>query len=683
MADYSITPYYSGRGYYDVTGADGNKYIYVPKEFVEKGFVSDGTQWVNDNFLNQDLLNKASEFKLDNADAITGAAKSLYSDPTKGYVWKYEDLYPYTNDFSFGGYGISPSTGAIQGIGSANGKPVYITSTAPGQNQTVYTGGGNFTNTKIEQTGGGGLFGGFLGQVFNPILSGISGIVGGVSDAVAGLGQGVSDAIHGVGTTIAKTPLLNTAAYAALVYAGVPPAAAAGIISANAGASPENVVKSMVLAGVSAEIAKNVAPEVSKMVDSQAVGTAAGQAAGSAAGAALTGKDPLAAAVTSFATSGANIATGEIVKDIPGFDNLPKAAQDSVRAAVSASLQGKDPTTAAVGQAMNEGVKEAVKYGANIFNGSVTNIDQADFGTNQGAVNKVAEMEAREKEAEAQRQAESETARQQAERQAEEARRAEEERLRREATQPPPQNPITVPGEGGTTANIDPNTGGVTVSEPTEPPPAIETPATEPSTKEPDVTQTLTDAGLKEEPWNPPTDLPPANTPTGLDNERGVNESGVLMPDGSFKTWAQLDELAGVPPGTIYTDGGSTITQQELQDILNHTYTPRGTTPTTPAPKPTTPKPTTTQPTTQPVTQPTTQPVAQPAQQTNPLGMLALLDILGQQPQQQPQQPQQQGADIRLMENIFGTDFDTPRPEGTKKYSSGGEIEALLHLLRS
>jgi hypothetical protein len=36
-----------------------------------------------------------------------------------------------------------------------------------------------------------------------------------------------------------------------------------------------------------------------------------------------------------------------------------------------------------------------------------------------------------------------------------------------------------------------------------------------------------------------------------------------------------------------------------------------------------------------------------------------------------------------LMENIFGTDFDTPRPEGTKKYSSGGEIEALLHLLRS
>jgi len=720
MADYSITPYYSGRGYYDVTGADGNKYIYVPKEFVEKGFVAGGTQWLNDNFLNPDLLSKASEFKLDNADAITGAAKSLYSDPTKGYVWKYDDLAPYANGFSFGGYGISPDFPAIQGMSSVNGRPAYATTPAPGQDASFLTdmnGGANFKHTKtvITSSGGGGFFGDLLGSIatgMKSLVGGVSdvlgGLVGGVSGAVAGLGQGVSDAIHGVGTTIAKTPLLNTAAYAALVYAGVPPAAAAGIISANAGASPENVVKSMVLAGVSAEIAKNVAPEVSKMVDNQAVGAAAGQAAGSAAGAALTGKDPLAAAVTSFATSGANIATGEIVKDIPGFDNLPTTAQNAVRAAVTASLQGKDPTTAAVGQAMNEGVKEAVKYGANIFNGSVTNIDQADFGTNQGAVNKIAEMEAREKEAEAQRQeqarqealaeearqqaaaleaqrqAEAEAARQQAERQAEEARRAEEERLRREATQPPPQTPITVPGEGGTTANIDPNTGGVTVSEPTEPPPAIETPAREPSTKEPDVTQTLTDAGLKEGPWNPPTDLPPANTPTGLDNERGVNESGVLMPDGSFKTWAQLDELAGVPPGTIYTDGGSTITQQELQDILNHTYTPKGTTPTTPAPKPTTPKPTTTQPTTQPVTKPTTQPVAQPAQQSNPLGMLALLDILGQpQQQQQTQQPQQQGADIKLMENIFGTDFTTPRPEGTKKYSSGGEIEALLHLLRS
>ena len=157
-----------------------------------------------------------------------------------------------------------------------------------------------------------------------------------------------------------------------------------------------------------------------------------------------------------------------------------------------------------------------------------------------------------------------------------------------------------------------------------------------------------------------------------------------MMPDGSYKTWAELDELAGVPPGTIYTDGGTTITEQELLDILNHTYTPRGTAPATPAPKPTTPapKPTTTQPTTQPVTQPVTPAPAAPTQQNNSANMLALLSLL--QPQQQPQiQQPVEGAKVELMENIFGTDFTTPRPEGTKKYSSGGEIEALLHLLRS
>jgi hypothetical protein len=52
-----------------------------------------------------------------------------------------------------------------------------------------------------------------------------------------------------------------------------------------------------------------------------------------------------------------------------------------------------------------------------------------------------------------------------------------------------------------------------------------------------------------------------------------LSESGVIMPDGSYKTWAELDEMAGVEPGTIYTDGGTTITEEELQAILDGTYT--------------------------------------------------------------------------------------------------------------
>jgi hypothetical protein len=611
MADYSITPYYSGRGYYDVTGADGNKYIYSPKEFVEKGFVASGTQYVNDNFLNQDLLNKASEFKLDNADAITGAAKSLYSDPTNGYVWNYNDLYPYTNDFSFGGYGISPETGAIQGIGSANGRPVYVTSTAPGQNQTVYTGGGNFTNTKIEQTGGGGLFGGFLGQVFNPILSGISGIVGGVSDAVAGLGQGVSDAIHGVGTTVAKSPILSTAAVIALTpYVGAP--AAAALVSANAGAKPETIVQNMALAGIGSEIANQVAPEIAGMTESPTAGTIAGQAAGSATTAALTGRDPIQAATNALVTGGITAGTNEVLGQVDGYSDLTPTQQKAVSAAVSAELQGKDPTAALIQGAINIGkekVQDEIKY---------AKYDNMDFGVNQGAVDKVAAEQA--------------------------------------------QNDLY-------------NAIGIkqdTVKD------------TAPATT--DVVNQLVNAGMQE---TPPTvqDIAtiggqPVTTSPGEEAPADLSKSGVMMPDGSYKTWAELDELAGVPPGTIYTDGGTTITQQELQDILNGTYTnPKQ----VPKPDAGTPKPPAPTPTPKPTPVPTTPAPTTPApatQQNNSANMLALLSLL--QPQQQPQiQQPVQGADVKLMENIFGTDFDTPRPEGAKKYSSGGEIEALLHLLRS
>jgi hypothetical protein len=140
------------------------------------------------------------------------------------------------------------------------------------------------------------------------------------------------------------------------------------------------------------------------------------------------------------------------------------------------------------------------------------------------------------------------------------------------------------------------------------------------------------------------------------------------MPDGSFKTWAELDELAGVPPGTIYTDGGTTITEQELQDILKGTYTPRGTTPKPTTPKPTTPKPTTPAPTT---------PVAQ--QQPNPLGMLALLDVLGQQPQQQPAMQDPYAKIKSFQGDLFGEDISTDFLGA----ATGGSVDDLLRLLRS
>ena len=441
-------------------------------------------------------------------------------------------------------------------------------------------------------------------------LGGISDILAdvgeGVSDTLANVGEGVSDVIHDVGTTVAKSPILNTAAYAFMVANGVPPSVAAGLVSANAGASPENVVKNMALAGIGSEIANQVAPEISQMTGSSTAGNIAGQAAGSATTAALTGRDPIQAALNATITGGINAGTTEVLGQIDGFGDLSPAQQKAVSTVVAAELQGKDPTTALINQAINAGkqaVQDEIKY---------AKYEDMDFGVNQGAVDKVAAEQA--------------------------------------------QNDFYE------SIGINPDTVKDTA------------PATT------DVVDQLLNSGMQE---TPPTleDIAtiggqPVTTSPGEEPLADLSKSGVLMPDGSFKTWAELDELAGVPPGTIYTDGGTTITQQELQDILNNTYTPRGTTPkpTTPAPKPTTPAPTTPKPT----PAPTTPAASQQASLQSLLGLMAL-----SQPQQQQTQQPVEGAKVELMEDIFGTNFITPRPEGTKKYSSGGEIEALLHLLRS
>jgi len=446
---------------------------------------------------------------------------------------------------------------------------------------------------------------GSIGKPFQGISDMVHDVGEGVSNTLANVGEGVSDVIHDVGTTVAKSPILNTAAYAFMVANGVPPSVAAGLVSANAGASPENVVKNMALAGIGSEIANQVAPEISQMTGSSTAGTIAGQAAGSATTAALTGRDPIQAALNATITGGVNAGTTEVLGQVEGFGDLTPAQQKAVSTVVAAELQGKDPTTALINQAINAGkqaVQDEIKYAT---------YDNMDFGTNQGAVDKV----------------------------------------NAEQAQNDLYNAIGIKQD--------------TVKD------------TAPATT--DVVNQLVNAGMQETP-STVQDIAtiggqPVTTSPGEEPLEDLSKSGVKMPDGSFKTWAQLDELAGVPPGAIYTDGGTTITQQELQDILNGTYTnpkqvpkPDAGTPKPPAPKPT------------PVsTTPTTPAASQQASLQSLLSLMAL-----SQPQQQPQiQQPVQGADVKLMEDIFGTNFTTPRPEGTKKYSSGGEIEALLHLLRS
>jgi len=436
----------------------------------------------------------------------------------------------------------------------------------------------------------------------------MSGAVQAVSDVVhnvtAPILDPVVDTVSHVSDVIAKDPILSTATAIALTASGVPAPLSGALVAANAGASPENIAKAAALGYVGGEIAQNVAPEVAAATDSKVLGQIAGQAAGSAGTAALTGRDPIQAALNATITGGVNAGTTEVLGQVEGFGDLTPAQQKAVSTVVAAELQGKDPTTALINQAINAGkqaVQDEIKY---------AKYEDMDFGTNQGAVDKV----------------------------------------NAEQAQNDLYNAIGIKQD--------------TVKD------------TAPATT--DVVNQLVNAGMQE---TPPTvqDIAtiggqPVTTSPGEEAPADLSKSGVKMPDGSYKTWAELDELAGVPPGTIYTDGGTTITEKELQDILNGTYTnpkqvpkPDAGTPKPPAPKPT------------PVsTTPTTPAASQQASLQSLLSLMAL-----SQPQQQQTQQPVEGADVKLMENIFGTDLYTPRPEGTKKYSSGGEIEALLHLLRS
>jgi len=268
---------------------------------------------------------------------------------------------------------------------------------APFQPQSSGGGGG----------GGGGWFGSFLGNplgttidtassLINDSAKATSDVIKGASDTLhqvtAPILDPVSDVIHEAGTAVAKSPLLSTAAVIALTpYIGAP--AAAALVSANAGAKPETIVKNMVLAGVAAEVAQQVAPEVASMTESPTAGAIAGQAAGSAATAAVTGRDPIQAALNATISSGVSAGTGEILKDVEGFQDLSPAQQKAVATVVSAELQGKDPTAALISQALEVG-RQTVRNTLN------TNIDEADFGVNQGTVDKLAELQAREAEAE-------------------------------------------------------------------------------------------------------------------------------------------------------------------------------------------------------------------------------------------------------------------------------------------
>ena len=595
-------------------------------------------------------------------------------------------------------------------------------------------------------------------QATSNIVQGVSDVVHDVTapiidpalKTVADVGQGVSDVIHDVGTTVAKSPVLNTAAVIALTpYIGEP--AAVGLVSANAGASPENVVKNMVLAGVSAKVAQSVAPEVSSMTGSGTAGTVAGQAAGSATTAALTGRDPIQAALNSAISGGVTAGTNAVLGQVDGYSDLTPTQQRAVSAAVSAELQGKDPTSALIQGAINIGkekVQDEIKY---------AKYDNMDFGVNQGAVDKVNAEQAQNDFYDSIK-INPDTVKDTAP-----ASNDVVDQLVNAGMQETPPTvedianiggqPVTTsPGEkvipyidkqiygiqnqldtqaqdfmkelqsqgysyqdaltaatqemGDRVSGVQTQLGGLESKLDAQSKSFMDqlqsqgysyqdalTAATQEmgdrvgglqtqfETQLNDYGKSTMDALQKQgvsytdalnaalqqqnEAFNSQfSTLDAQNQQLALDLvKQGYTYDEALQ--GAMQS--QAEQLSAVQQGLQSQIGG---VQQGLQSQIKNTQSNLGSQIGKVGSG-----------LSQLQTQVQTQNKAQ-QQQNNLQNFLSLLALDQPQQQQQTQQPVE-GAKVELMENIFGTDFITPRPEGTKKYSSGGEIEALLHLLRS
>jgi len=187
-----IKPFYSGRGYYDITADNGEKYVFAPQEFVEKGFVQDGYQYWNPDFLTPGALSTASAFTLPSDSSLTAAAKSLYKEPTKGLVWKADDFNKINaGNFTVQGYVPSASYGAIQGYTIKDGVPYYAQATPDGSAYTLLDKAGQSVTTTLTytRTGGGG---GFFADLGREILKAGPILPAALNLALPGLGTAVA-----------------------------------------------------------------------------------------------------------------------------------------------------------------------------------------------------------------------------------------------------------------------------------------------------------------------------------------------------------------------------------------------------------------------------------------------------------------------------------------------------------
>jgi len=274
-----IKPFYSGRAYYDITGDNGEKYVFVPQEFVQKGFIQGGQQFYSPGFLTPGAMSTASAFTLPSDSSLTGAAKEIYKEPTKGFVWKADDFNKINyDDFSFKSYQPTSTYGTIQGYTLKDGVPNYVQEPSPGANYTLLDKDGTSTNTTVTVTRSGGG-GGFLSQLGNEILK--AGPIVPLALDIAGTAFGVP----GIGTAVALGTAGGLAATgqpeAALNYGAAALVNQLGIGSTVAGATGSTLA-GQVASGTTAGLLTGKNPE--SALTAGVVGAGAGLAGSTVAG---------------------------------------------------------------------------------------------------------------------------------------------------------------------------------------------------------------------------------------------------------------------------------------------------------------------------------------------------------------------------------------------------------------
>jgi len=129
------------------------------------------------------------------------------------------------------------------------------------------------------------------------------------------------------------------------------------------GGDVESAAKSAIIQNGSTTIANQISkniPAATSNVD-KIVKDFAAKAATNVTVAQLTGKDPTAALVMGGAQAATNVILSEYGKDL-GFDKLPDTAKRSVSAALTASLAGKDVTTAVTDSLIKSAITEGQNY---------------------------------------------------------------------------------------------------------------------------------------------------------------------------------------------------------------------------------------------------------------------------------------------------------------------------------